>query len=223
MKRHTAAIAAATLLAAGVLTGCSDDADELIPRGETVTDNPEFPGGRGPAESESEDGKQDEGKQDETETETEGTDTEYPETADLREVELPISANDAVETASGEAAAGFLYSIELDYSGSNSTWVYEVKILDGSTKHEVEIDAVSGDVIDSETDSTDDEEQEIVLGDPMEFSEALEIATNEVNEPLRGWKYEHDDGRLTYEFDFGPPRDTVEIGVDAETGETFRG
>ena len=216
MKRHTAAIAAATLLAAGVLASCSDDADELIPRGETVTDNPEFPGGHGPDESESDDGEPEE-------TETEGTEAAYPETADLREVELPVSANDAVETANGEAAAGFLYSIELDYSDSNSTWVYEVKILDGNTKHEVEIDAVTGDVIDSETDSTDDEEQEIVLGDPMEFSEALELATNEVNEPLRGWKYEHDDGRLTYEFDFGPPRDTVEIGVDAETGETFRG
>jgi len=216
MRRQTAAIAATTLLAAGVLTGCSDDADELLPRGETATDNPEFPGGHGPAESESDDGEP-------QETETGGAEVAYPETADLREVELPISANDAVEIAGDDAGAGFLYSIELDYSDSDSAWVYEVKILDGTTKHEVEIDAVSGDVLDSETDSTDDEEQEITLGDPMEISEALELATNEVNEPLRGWKYEHDDGRLTYEFDFGPPRDTVEIGVDAETGETFRG
>src|SRR5699024_12853035 len=129
----------------------------------------------------------------------------------------------AVAIAGAGAGAAFLSAIELDYSDSDSAWVYEVKIHDGTTKHEVEIDAVSGDVIDSETDSTDDEEQEITLGDPMEFSEALDLATDEVNEPLRGWKYEHDDGRLTYEFDFGPPRDTVEIGVDAETGETFRG
>src|SRR5699024_3002298 len=129
----------------------------------------------------------------------------------------------AVEIAGDDAGAGFLYSIELDYSDSDSAWVYEVKILDGTTKHEVEIDAVSGDVIDSETDSTDDEEQEITLGDPMEFSEALDLATDEASEPLRGWKYEHDDRRHSYAIDFRPPRDTVEIGIAPETGDTFRG
>src|SRR5690625_3660801 len=177
MRRQTAAIAATTLLAAGVLTGCSDDADELLPRGETATDNPEFPGGHGPAESESDDGEP-------QETETGGAEVVYPETADMREVELPISANDAVEIAGDDAGAGFLYSIELDYSDSDSAWVYEVKILDGTTKHEGEIDAASGDVIDSENDSTGEEEPEIRLRDPRECSEALALATDAGSEPM---------------------------------------
>lgn len=214
MNRRIASIATAALLAVGMLAGCSDDADELIPRGETVTDDPEEPGGRGPDDDDS--------AEEPAETQTEGADAKYPETADLREVDLPISAQEAIDTAAEEAGAGYLYSIEVDYSRSHSTWVYEVKILDGTTKHEYEISAVSGDVVDSETESTDDQEQEITLGEPMEFVDALEAATKEVDEPLRGWKYEYDDGALMYQFDLGPPRDPVEITVNAETGQVGR-
>lgn len=216
MNRLTASLAATALLAAGALAGCSDDADELLPRGETVTDNPEQPGGAGPPESES---------PSEPGTSTgseEDSDSGLPETINLRSTDMPVSAQDAIDTATSEAGGGFVYSIEMDYSRSASAWVYEVKVLDGTTKHEYDIGAETGEVLEHETDSTDDEEREITLEEPMTFAEALEAATTEVNEPLRGWKYEWDDGRLIYEFDLGSPRDTVEITVDAETGQTFR-
>src|SRR5699024_12613132 len=109
--RLTASIAHATPPAAARRASCSEDADALLPRGETATDNPEFPGGHGPAESESEEGEP-------QETETGGAEAAYPETADMREVELLISAYYAVEIAGDDAGAGFLYSIELDCSDS---------------------------------------------------------------------------------------------------------
>lgn len=215
MNRHAAPIAVAALLAAATIAGCSGDADRLIPRGETVTENPEYPGGHGPPpDSEEPSGET---------TDTSAPETEYPETIDLRAVDLPVSAEDAVATATGDAGSGFVYEIELDYSRDAQQWVYEVKILDGASDHEYAINAVTGDIAGAETDTTDDAEQEIILGDPMELSEALTLATDVVNEPLRGWTYKYDDGALVYEFDLGPPRDTVEVVVDVVTGKASRG
>lgn len=204
--------AAAALLGVLVLAGCTSGTEESLPRGETVTENPNYPGGKGPpaTDSPADDPTPDEAKE-----------PAYPQTADLREVDLPISPQDAIEAAH-ESGSGELHSISLDFSESDSAWVYEVTLIDGSNEQDFDIDAVEGTVIETDSDATDDTSQVITWGEPMKFTEALELATGEVNEPLRGWSYEIDDGALRYEFEFGPPRGTVDVTVDAETGGVAR-
>ncbi|WP_336645349.1 PepSY domain-containing protein [Microbacterium sp. USHLN186] len=140
---------------------------------------------------------------------------------DLRETQLPISAQDAVKTAMDAVGAGFMHSIELDYDERDAAWEWEVKILDGSTDHEIEIDANSGEIVSQKKDTTDDQEQEISLTSPMSYDKALELATGKVDGPLRGWKLEWDDGRREYQFDLMQGTDEVEVTVDADSGEVF--
>ena len=78
---------------------------------------------------------------------------------------------------------------------------------------------MTGEVISQETDQTSDTEEAIDLDDPMTYDEALEKATGEVDDALRGWKYEWDDGGFEYQFDLGSMEDDTEVSVDPESGD----
>lgn len=145
------------------------------------------------------------------------------EDADLRDVTFPIAPQDAIDTATGETGDGDVHAIELDHDSDVGTWIYSVKVLtesdgDENDDHKVIIDPVTGEVIDHETDQTSDTEEAIDLDDPMTYDEALEKATDEVDDALRGWKYEWDDGQYEYQFDLGSVEDSTEVSVDPETG-----
>ena len=85
--------------------------------------------------------------------------------------------------------------------------------------HKVKIDPVNGDVVDQETEQTSDTEKAIDLNDPMTYDEALDKATQDVEDALRGWKYEWDNGQYEYQFDLGSVDDTSEVTVNAESGD----
>src|SRR5699024_7408017 len=104
------------------------------------------------------------------------------------------------------------------------SWVYSVKILtDGldneNDDHKVKIDPGNGDVVDQETEQTSDTEKAIDLNDPMTYDEALDKATQDVEDALRDWKYEWDNGQYECQFDLGSVHDTTEVTVNAESGE----
>lgn len=140
---------------------------------------------------------------------------------DLRQTQPAISAEDAMQTAMDAVGAGFMHSIELDYDERDAAWEWEVKILDGTTDHEIEIDANSGEIVSQKKDTTDDQEKEVSLTDPMSYDEALQLATAKVDGPLHGWKLEWDDNRREYQFDLMQGANEVEVTVDADTGEVI--
>ena len=94
-----------------------------------------------------------------------------------------------------------------------------MKILAGTTDHKVVIDAVTGEVVADESETTDDQEKAIDLNDPMTYDDALKAATAERDGELRGWKLEYDDGMIQYQFDIADGADEQEVTVDAETGD----
>ena len=146
------------------------------------------------------------------------------EDIDLRETIFPVEAQDAIDKATDEAGDGDVHAIELDYDSDQDSWVYSVKILtegldNENDDHKVKIDPVNGDVVDQETEQTSDTEKAIDLNDPMTYDEALDKATQDVEDALRGWKYEWDNGQYEYQFDFGSVDDTTEVTVNAESGE----
>lgn len=142
--------------------------------------------------------------------------------ADLRETHFAVTAEDAVQIATDTVGAGFVYKIELDYDSADAAWQWEIDILDGTTAHEIEIDAVSGQIVSHEQESTSDTEQRVDLADPMTYDEALQLAIGEVDGLLRGWTLEWDDGRLEYEFDLMDGNTEIEVTVDVETGQVRR-
>ncbi|HLS32203.1 MAG TPA: PepSY domain-containing protein [Brevibacterium sp.] len=144
---------------------------------------------------------------------------DYGPDIDLRTGAPPVEAHDAVATAQDEVGEGTRHAVELDYDEDAGAWQWDVKILDGTTDHKVVIDAVTGEVATTESDTTDDEEQAIDLDSPMPYDQALELATAERDGELRGWKLEYDDGMTQYQFDIVSGSDEDEVTVDAESGD----
>ncbi len=155
-------------------------------------------------------------------TETAGSDAETAGTGLAPDVDLSsqspsVTPEQAISTAEKEAGKGTLTSIELDFNERAEIWQYEITIQDGSTEHEVEIDAGSGDVLNTEKDDTDDQAVAVSLEKPMTYDEALKLAQEKGSGRLEGWKLEHDDERLEYQFDFDDQGRDIEIAVDAES------
>lgn len=139
------------------------------------------------------------------------------EDADLAKESPAVSPDDAIAAAKDEAKNGTVHAIELDFDRHSDAWQYEVKIIDGTTDYDIEVDADSGEVGKVEKDSTDDKEIAIDLSDPMTFDEALKLAQDKGSGRLESWKLESDDGRVEYQFDFEDSGQETEVTVDVES------
>lgn len=205
--RHSVrALIPTVALLALALAGCTDSAPEEAPS-ET--------GESSPAEQSS--------TPEESQTTEEATGETTPADADLREVTFAVGPEDALQSSADEVGAdGIVHQIELDHSGDRGMWIWEIQTLVDGIDHEVEINADTGEVVDHEQDPTADTEQPVDLQHPMTFDEALDLATGEVDGPLRGWKLEWDDGITAYELDIDDGSgDEVEVTVNVETRETY--
>lgn len=138
--------------------------------------------------------------------------------ADLREISFPVDAQKAVGIAADEAGDGTLHAVELDHDSEDDAWQYDVRILVGDQDHKVTVDAVSGKIVGSEEEHTDDTEKAIDLSDPMTFEQALDAASQKADGPLRSWKLEWDDGHRAYQFDIGSTQEPDEVTVDVDSG-----
>lgn len=143
------------------------------------------------------------------------------EDIDLRTQAFPVTPEQAIQTGTDTAGTGIVHGIELDHSSDRALWYYEVNILIDGVDHEVEIDAMTGEVIDHEQESTDDHEEAIDLASPMTFDDAMERALTARDGEVRGWKLEWDDERREYQFDIAVNGDEDEVTVLVETGEVI--
>lgn len=204
MKKLTpfAALAAAAL----ALAGCSGTGDETTDMGDAPQGTSDTTETAMPNQSDNGDGTEND------DTENEGTDFDD---RDVRAHQLDIDHEQAVDIALTEAGGGFVFSLELDHSRHHGEWVYEVEVQDGSTQHEIDISAMTGDVVEHDTDSDDDREREITF--EMTPDEALSLA-EEFNPDtvFEGWTLSWDDGQLEYEIDVEPGEDLI---VDVATGD----
>ena len=140
-----------------------------------------------------------------------------PADADLSKDAPAVSADDAIETAKKEVGDGIVYGIVLDWDEKDGAWQYDISILEGTTDHDVEIDADSGKIVEHEQDSTDDKEEPIDLNDPMTVDDALELAQEKASGKLVGWTLEYDDSMQEYQFEFSDGGEETEITVDTDT------
>ncbi|HIY64882.1 MAG TPA: PepSY domain-containing protein [Candidatus Agrococcus pullicola] len=192
---------AALAVAALALAGCSGTGDETTdlgdaPQGTSDTTETAMP------------------NQNDSDESTDAVDTEYDE-RDVRAQHLDIDHEQAVDIALTEAGGGFVFALELDHSRHHGEWVYEVEVQDGSTQHEIDISAMTGDVVEHDTDSDDDREREITFD--MTPDEALSLADQfKPDTVLEGWTLSWDDGQLEYEIDVEPGDDLI---VDVATGD----
>ena len=210
----TAALSALTL----ALAGCSDSTSDSGDGADDGAASPSATDSAAPGDdtdSDAADDQTDDGS-DESPT-AEGSDQALDADADLSKDSPAVSPSDAIATAKEKAGDGIVHSIELDWDEHDAAWQYDISILDGTTDHDIEIDAESGKIVSHEKESTEDTEKAIDLDDPMTFDEGLELAQKKSSGKLVGWKLEYDDGMKEFQFDFVDDGHETEVTVDTET------
>lgn len=148
-------------------------------------------------------------------------DSDLPADADLATTELPIPAEDAVQRALDASGGGDIHSISIDHDRRNG-WEWEIEIRNGSEEHDIELSAISGEIIEHERDQDDDGEPAVDIADPLPYAEAIDLALGELDGRVSGWSLESDDDRVHYTVDIvskGSDED-VDVEVDVETRET---
>lgn len=144
--------------------------------------------------------------------------SELPADADLASTELPIPAEDAVQRALDASGGGDVHSITIDHDRRNG-WEWEIEIRNDAQEHDIELSAISGEIIEHERDQDDDGEPAVDIADPMPYAEAIELALGAQDGRVSGWSLESDDDRIHYTVDIVPDgsNDDVEVEVDVET------
>lgn len=137
-----------------------------------------------------------------------------------------LSLQDAVDIYMREYPEAQIHNV--DFDEDSGKWSYEMKGVFENREYDIEIDAVSGDIIDVEEDDHDDAEHtddEVLTFDNLITpTEAVEIAKTALadDSELEGWELDADDdhnNRAKYDIEFqGHDRD---VSVDAETGEVL--
>ena len=117
---------------------------------------------------------------------------------------------------------------------SDKDWgkhIYEIEIDNGAIEYELDMDAVTGEILKVEEDHDDDDDREDSnqtssnKGSETENKnliseeEAIKIATDKVAGTVNKIERDKDDGRVEYEIEIRTDTGEADIEIDAETGE----
>ncbi|MGO1320793.1 MAG: PepSY domain-containing protein [Galactobacter sp.] len=141
--------------------------------------------------------------------------------ADLAHSPVPITAEAAVSTAKSESNDAGVTSIDLEFERRHDTWVYSIDLQDQNKEYEVNIDAVTGSVLATDSEPAEEPEATVSPSEPLPYAEALELAQAQGQGRLAGWSLDEDDGAVEYTFEFGDDPDDIEVVVNTETKRVY--
>lgn len=130
-----------------------------------------------------------------------------------------LSLEEVVDIYMGEYPNAQIQKVDFDKNFGD--WTYEITGVSENREYDVEINAVSGDIIKADEDDVDDDAY-LAFDTIITPEEAIEIAKTALAEEaavLEGWELDVDDTRTKYDIEFeGSNRD---VKLDAETGEVI--
>lgn len=187
------AAAAGTL----ALTACGpDDTDDGSEPGSPVTVGTE---NDSQTDDQDDDAQQDAPEQDATE----GEDGESPDE--------PLFQ--AIDAALAEHPDGVVTELDTDDD------YYEIFVYDGQTEWELEVDRESFELIDTEDDGIDSDDQEKAEAVEIDIVEALTTASEEGGAEVEQAELDTEDGTVVWEIELS---NDVEVYVDVVTGEVVK-
>ncbi len=188
--------------AALALAACAPDEDLPDDEPDQVEDSP------APEPEEETDDATESDEDEQTEEET--TDDQAPEASG----DHPVYR--AIETVLAEYSGGVITEFE---DNTNDGGYIEVFVYDGSTEWELEVDVETFEIIDTEDDGIDADDEEKALAVEIEIAEALQTAEAESGaEPQEG-ELDTEDGTVVWQFEM---TNDTEVYVDVATGEVVR-
>lgn len=146
-------------------------------------------------------------------------DTTDDTTSGISNVTFDVSLEDAVQTFLDNFGVDVNID-EIDFDEDSNTYTYEISGWDANNEYDMEIDATTGDIIqqESDTEENNDETDVINVDNIISPQEAMDIAEQELGADtvIDGWTIEVDDGITVYEID--TEGITGDITLNAETG-----
>ncbi|MDZ5713115.1 PepSY domain-containing protein [Jeotgalibacillus haloalkalitolerans] len=129
-----------------------------------------------------------------------------------------LTLEEAKEKALSEFE-GVVESIELERQ--NGRMVYDIDIDNGPEDVDLDMDAVTGEVLRSKTDWDDDDDRDSDVNskDLLSKQEALDIATAEFTGKPEEIELDDDDGKMIYEIELKNGEQEAEFDIDAVTGD----
>lgn len=141
-----------------------------------------------------------------------------------------VSLKQAVATASKEAS-GTLISAELDDNDSDAqkgNSVYELEFSNDTTSYEIKVDAMTGEIVTSETEQLDKEDindYQVQQQAKIKMTDAIDIAEKQTDGRTIEIEFEIDDDKMDhptyYEVKVFKDNQIFELNIDAETGAVF--
>lgn len=140
----------------------------------------------------------------------------------LESREFAVSFDQALDIFRDEVGQEDVQIKEVEFDEDDGQYVYEIEGYANGAEYDVEIDAETGDILESEMDDEDDFDGEDVIDieNIIQPNEAIQAAFEDANQEgyIDEWELEADDGQTLYEISFEDQDDRY---VDAHTGEVF--
>ncbi|WP_191089997.1 PepSY domain-containing protein [Nesterenkonia ebinurensis] len=214
LRRSTFGILSVTAAAALALAACAPD-EELPNDGEEITpgqeeDSPEAEQTDDAADETAEEPAEDTTDDQTAEDEPTEEDAEQPEAGGDHQV------YQAIETVLAEYPDGVITEFE---DNTAEDGYVEVFVYDGTTEWELEVDSETFDIIDTEDDGIDDDDEQMAQAVEIEIAEALQTAEAESGGEPKDGELDTEDGTVVWEFEM---TNDVEVYVDVATGEVVR-
>ena len=131
-------------------------------------------------------------------------------------------------TIATKQASGTLIGADYEDDDDTEGGVYEIEFSTASDSYEVVVDAMTGDVISTDTEQLDRDdinEYNVQRRTKVDIMRAIGIAEKQTGGMTLEVEFEddrdYDDHPLYYKFDLLQGNDVVGINIDANTGETF--
>lgn len=164
----------------------------------------------------------------ETTTETDETDSpedtddaaEETEDADAEDTGADTAGEHPVYQAIDAALAEYPDGVVTEFEDNTDEDGYvEVFIYDGSTEWELEVDSETFEIIDTEDDGIDADDEQEAQAVEIDIAEALRTAEEESGGSPKDGELDTESGAVVWEFEMD---NDVEVYVDAATGEVVR-
>ena len=169
-------------------------------------------------ETEQDDAQETDDAAEDTETqdaETEGAEEEPTEDAGADAAgDHPVYQ--AIETVLNEYPDGVITEFE---DNTDDGGYVEVFVYDGSTEWELEVDSETFDIIDTEDDGIDADDEEEAQAVEIDIADALQTAEEESGGQPHEGELDTEDGTVVWEFEMD---NDVEVYVDVATGDVVK-
>lgn len=219
----------ALLSSASVLTlaACGDDTTQETTEPQTeeqATDTTESPDDTATEEStESTDDTSEDQSYDQADDQSgdqSGDQTENTDTPGIESMDFAVSLQDAADAFREQVGDDAVEITEVNFDDEDGTYIYEFQGYSNGTEYEADIDAETGDVVDSDSESDEELDDDVLdLDNVVEPSEAMSAALESAGQGyVTDWELDVENGTAVYDIDIENSND---VKVNAETGEVF--